>query len=321
MAHLIETFVDGSASVFSHRQPMWHKLGTVTENALTVDEALKTAQMDWLVEKSPIQTVYNGQVIEVKDKFATVRKHEKKATADVLGIVGDRYEVVQNHEAFEILNDIVDQSGAVFETAGALAGGKRVFVTMELPQHVRFSNGDTAGLYLMATNSHDGRTACQIAVTPIRVVCQNTLTMAVRAARSSFSIRHTKNASRRIEEARAALGLTFTYVDAFQMEVERLIAEEFTKQEFERLIAAAFPAVNEDNTLAVKNADERTTALLDLWDAPTQANSKGTKWAAFNSVVEYLDWVRPEANEKHRAEKVLAGHSTHRIKARTLSLL
>jgi phage/plasmid-like protein (TIGR03299 family) len=321
MAHLIETFADGTASVFSNREPMWHKLGTTTDKALTVEEALATAQMDWLVEKAPLQVVYNGEVVPVKDKFATVRQHSKKAHPDVLGVVGDRYEVVQNHEAFEILNDIVDQSGAVFETAGALAGGKRVFVSMELPKHVEFSNGDTAGLYLLATNSHDGRTACQIAVTPIRVVCQNTLTMAVRAARSSFSIRHTKNASRRIEEARAALGLTFTYIDAFQMEVERLISEEFTKREFERLIADVFPAVNEDNTLAVKNAGERTAALLDLWDAPTQANSRGTKWAAYNSVVEYLDWVRPEFNDKTRAEKVLAGYSTQRIKTRTFAAL
>lgn len=321
MAHMIETFADGSASFFSSRTPAWHKLGTVTEGALDVDTALKTAKMDWLVEQVPVFVQYSGSIVTVPERVANVRKHPAKDTVDVLGIVGDRYEVVQNHEAFAILNDIADESGAVFETAGSLKGGKRVFISMALPQHLEFKNGDTAGLYLLATNSHDGKSACQIAVTPVRVVCQNTLSMAIGRARSSFSIRHTKNASRRIEEARAALGLTFTYVDAFQMEVERLISEEFTKQQFERLITEVFPKVNEDSTLSVKNADERRESLLNLWDAPTQENSKGTKWAAYNSVVEYLDWYAPASSDARRAEKVLASFAVQRVKDATLARL
>lgn len=321
MAHMIETFADGSASFFSNRQPAWHSLGTVTENALDANSALELAGMNWEVEQMPVLVDYKGTTVTVKDRVANVRKHPKKDSIDVLGIVGDGYEVVQNSEAFQILNDIADESGAIFETAGSLKGGKRVFVSMQLPQHLQFQNGDTSNLYLLATNSHDGKSACQIAVTPVRVVCQNTLTMGIRSARSSFSIRHTKNASRRIEEARSALGLTFTYVDAFQMEVDRLISEEMTKKQFEVLVSEVFPLTNPDNALAVKNDEVRKATLLDLWNAPTQENSKNTKWAAFNSVVEYLDWYQPASSDARRAERVLASHTTQRIKNATLARL
>lgn len=321
MAHLIEEFADGTASFFSARKPAWHSLGTVTENALNAETALQVAQMDWIVEKAPLQAVINGEIVDVKDRFATVRKHPKNDTYDALGVVGDRYEIIQNHEAFKILDDIVDQSGAVFETAGAIKNGKRVFVSMELPQHIQFNNGDTAGLHLLATNSHDGKTACQIAVTPVRVVCQNTLTMALGSARSSFSIRHTKNADRRIEQARQALNLTFTYVDAFQMEVDELIATEYSNSDFFKYIERVFPLENVDNSLSVKNDTERKSVLMNLWKSPTQENSANTAWGAYNTIVEYVDWFQNTKSDKVRAERVIASHALQRVKNKALALI
>ena len=180
MGHQIEQFEDGTSAFFSARELPWHKLGTVTAGALTAQEAITTAQQDWLVEKRPIYTkLEDGTYLEVKDKFATVRNHPK-AGFSALGVVGNQYVPVQNMEAFEILDAIRDDSGAVYETAGSLYNGKRVFISMKLPDTLKFAGGqDNVDLYILASNSHDSSTAFQLMVTPIRVVCANTLAMAV----------------------------------------------------------------------------------------------------------------------------------------------
>jgi len=290
MGHQIEQFEDGTSAFFSARELPWHKLGTVTANALTAQEAITTAQQDWLVEKRPIYTkLEDGTYLAVKDKFATVRNHPK-AGYSALGVVGNQYVPVQNMEAFEILDAIRDDSGAVYETAGSLYEGKRVFISMKLPNTLKFAGGqDNVDLYILASNSHDSSTAFQLMVTPIRVVCANTLAMAVGNHKRVINLKHTRNVKSRVTEARDALGLTFAYVEEFEKQVEKLISSPMSHSEFYAYTEKLYEikgTTQKQETRTEKVREE----IKALWNAPTQANIKGTRWAAYNAVVEYVDW-------------------------------
>ena len=335
MSHNLEQFTDGTTAFFTNREVAWHKLGTVTDGALTAQDALKTAYLDWEVKKSeqPVQVMIpdvNGNwsdedgkntLIKVNDKFMTYRFHPKTKKAEALGVVGNRYTPVQNSEAFSFLNHIADESGAVFETAGSINNGKKVFMTMKLPNTLQIGGVDQVDLYLMAWNTHDGTSSFQIAVTPIRVVCQNTLTAAIAGAKSTFSLRHTPKVSGKVQQAREALGLSFKYIEAFEKQAEALLSQQMTDKEFYALVEKMIP-IDEENERARNLADAARGTLNALWKAPTQLNVAGTKWAAYNAFTEYADWARPVKSDldSARAIRIVTGAS-NTFKNKALALL
>ena len=316
MAHNIEQFADGSSAFFSNREVAWHKLGTVTDGAQTAQDALEIAQLDSVVKVSEnfISTTVDGQSITLPDRFLTYRNHPKKGLT-ALGVVGSRYTPIQNSEAFEFLNHIADESGAVFETAGSLGNGERVFMSMKMPETMKLANGqDTVDSYIMATNSHDGTTAFTVAVTPVRVVCTNTVRLALAQAQATIKLRHTFGATAKVQQARETLGLVWKYQEAFQQEVENLISQSFSNSDFKQFVDKLIPTPREDATQRVKNyADQTRADLLGLWMAPTQDNVRNTKWAAYNAVAEYEDWAKPvrggEDKSILRAERIVNGGS------------
>lgn len=337
MAHALEEFEDGTTAFFTAREVAWHKLGTVTDDALTAEQALKTAYLDWEVKKSenPVQVLVpdvngnfsdeNGKnnLITTKDKFITYRYHPKTNKPEALGVVGNRYTPVQNSEAFSMLNQIADESGAVFETAGSIDNGKKVFMTMKMPESLQIGGVDKVDLYLMAWNTHDGTSSFQIVVTPIRVVCQNTLTAALGNAKSTFALRHTPKVSGKVQAARDALGLTFKYVEAFEAEAELLIQQSMTDKQFWALVEKVVP-INEDSDRTRNLAEQTRGTLMGLWKAPTQTNIAGTKWAAYNAFAEYSDWAKPvrstDSQDTARAIRIVTGAGDN-FKNKVLTLL
>jgi phage/plasmid-like protein (TIGR03299 family) len=335
MAHNLEQFEDGTTAFFTNREVAWHKLGTVTQGALTAEEALQTAYLNWDVIKSedPVSTMVpmfgesameQGSMEEITypDKFMTYRYHPKTHKAEALGVVGNRYTPVQNLEAFSFLNFLADESGAVFETAGSIDNGKKVFMTMKMPDTMKIGNIDSVDLYLMAWNTHDGSSSFSVAVTPIRVVCQNTLTAALKAAQSTFSIRHTPKAQGKIQAAREALGLTFAYCEEFEKMAESLLSQNMTDKEFVSLVETLVP-IDEDEERKRNLAETARGTMMALWNAPTQANIKGTKWAAYNTIVEYADWAKPIRStntETARAIRIVTG-TGDKLKNKALALL
>ena len=323
MAHALEEFTDGTTAFFTAREVAWHKLGTVTTDSLTAEDALKTAYLDWQVLKSeqPVGVMVENEYITTGDKFATYRFHPKTKKAEALGVVGNRYTPVQNAEAFSMLNNIADESGAVFETAGSINNGKKVFMTMKLPNTLQIGGIDPVDLYLMAWNTHDGTSSFQIVVTPIRVVCQNTLTAAIGTAKSTFALRHTTNVGGKVQQAREALGLTFKYVEAFEKQAEALLSQKMTDKEFYSLVEKMIP-IDEEDSRARNLADTARGTLNALWIAPTQTNIAGTKWAAYNAFTEYADWARPvkSAQDSARAIRIVTG-AGDAFKNKALALL
>lgn len=314
MAANIETFEDGTSAFFSNREVAWHKLGVVTDGAQTANQALEIAQLDSIVKVSenPVGVEIDGKYVTFPKKFITYREHPKKGTT-ALGVIGNRYTPIQNSEAFDFLNVLADESGAVFETAGSLGNGERVFMTMKFPESMTLGGGDVVDNYIMAVNSHDGTTAFTVAVTPIRAVCTNTVRLALAKAQSKISLRHTVNATQKVQQARDTLGIVWKYQEEFQNQVESMLSEKFSDAEYKRFIETLVPEPwgKEITQRQMTSVQDVRADLMGLWKAPTQANIAGTKWAAYNAVAEYEDWAKPVRSKKDqdvvRAQRIING--------------
>ena len=327
-----ETKIDGSRAMFtSGRRPSFTTLGTETKGARTAEEALKEAQLDWGVYKTdePVNVMIprselNKEELRIfaKDKFMTYRYNPITNEPESLGVVGSRYTPVQNLEAFSLLNNIADDSGAVFDSAGSLDGGKKVFMTMKLPEGIQVGGVDKVDMYLLAWNAHDGSSSFSIHVTPIRLWCQNQIRMIMRTAESSYTLRHTPRVNGKVIAAREALGLTFKYVEEFERQAELLLGAKYSDKEFYRLVETLIP-IDEENERARNVAEEARQNLVGLWKAPTQENILNTKWAAYNAVAEYADWTKPVRGnnvDSARAVKTITGLAD-RFKNKALTLL
>ncbi|MDQ2849330.1 MAG: DUF945 domain-containing protein, partial [Actinomycetota bacterium] len=212
-----------------------------------------------------------------------------------LGVVGSGYTILQNEDHAQFLNTLVDESGAIFETAGSLRGGRQTFITLAMPEAIQVGGADKVRLNIAALNSHDGSSAFRLLLTPTRVVCANTQAAALRNATACVSIRHTANARDHVQAARDALGLTFRYAEAFQAEADALIEQAMTDGQFWDLVGGVYGTPDPNATERTKTSTTKRTAHLSyLWhDAPTQDAIRGTRWAGYQAITEYVDHVAP----------------------------
>lgn len=287
----------GQTSFVSARSDAWHHLGTTLPETFTAEQAMERGLLgNWDVRKVPLLAQVGDRSLEVPGRFATVRDNPVVAgRVDVLGTVGDSYKVIQNEEHAAFLNALVDESGAHFETAGAIDGGRKVFLTMKLPGHMRIGGVDQIDTYLAAVNSHDGSSAFTLLATPVRIVCQNTLNAAHGAATNVFRIRHSSGAeTAMLGAARQALELTFNYLDAFQEDAQRLIQTTMTQTTFEEMIAKEFGAPKDAPAATLTRTDNKLDKMAELFaDAQTQEGIRNTAWAGFNALTEYADHFVP----------------------------
>ena len=224
------------------------------------------------------------------------------------------------------MNHVADETGAVFETAGSLGNGERVFMTMKFPESMMIGGVDTIDNYIMAVNSHDGSSAFIVAVTPIRAVCTNTVRLALSSAKSKMSLKHTAGATAKVQQARETLGVVFRYQELFEKEVNEMLSVKITDTQYTNFVETLIPKPKmEDPTDRMINSVEKKRGeLMALWNAPTQQNVAGTAWAAYNAVAEWADWVKPirggEEKDNLRAERMLFG-GAEKMKARAQLLL
>ncbi|MER5952064.1 DUF932 domain-containing protein [Streptomyces sp. NPDC001904] len=318
MAHEIEQFTDGTAAFASARLSAWHGLGVRTDGAMTAEEAMRLASLDgWNVRKVGLSateiTPEGAESIAVPEHFASVRNHPKTGRPETLGVVGTDYHPVQNEEHAEFLNILTEESGAHFETAGSLKNGRQVFLTMKLPQTMTVAGSDRTDLYIAAFNSHDGSSKFRIIVTPIRVVCANTQRAALRGAPNVFAVSHTAGAKARIARARQVLGLGFKYVEEFEKAAERMVQAELTLNELRDVVDKVFPMTS-DGKIAQGNQRKRWAKISNLYQyADTQAAIRGTRWAGYNAITEYVNHVAPAKAKTERekaasrAERIITG--------------
>lgn len=293
-------------SFANSRNDAWHQLGQSVGHLMTATEVMAEAHLaNWNVRKVPMhittdpiisdEGVTPGEQIEVPNKWATVRTNPITGKTEPLGVVGNVYTPLQNEASTEMLDAMRDESSAAFETAGALRGGRETFVTMKLPEAMKFTSpitgkDDVTELYIAALNSHDGNSPFRFIVTPTRIVCANTQGMALRNAQASFSLRHTINAKNAINEARAALGLTFKYLEEFESAVQTMIAREMEGVQVIEIIHAV-TGVDKAPTERAKNMRlEHAGQIMGLYrESDTVAPFKGTAFGVYNAVTEYAD--------------------------------
>jgi phage/plasmid-like protein (TIGR03299 family) len=315
MAHNLE--MNGNEVAFALRgTPAWHNLAN---RIFSKDEEVSTATMleeaklsNWDVRLSPITNHIDESWNDVSDSHLVIRTNPFNGGTDVLATVGKRYKVIQNEELFAFADAIHDANPECrWESAGSLKKGKVVFGTVDVPRTMVLDPqgaNDQTKLYLIVWTSHDGSVAVQAAITPVRVVCQNTLNLAMRNAKQSFKIRHTQTAEGRIQVARETLGLALGYFDEFEKEAQELFKQEITDKQFSDLIKTIYPKPEKDAAkVAITKWENKVVLLDDLYhNSPTNANIKGTKWGAFNALTERLDYFR---SGRGNSESLMAGAS------------
>ncbi|QGJ93547.1 hypothetical protein SEA_MUFASA8_100 [Arthrobacter phage Mufasa8] len=327
MSHELETYGE-LASFVSAREPAWHKLGTVLDSTFDAATALKTAHLaGWNVRKSPLTTVDDdGNVLQVPGKFANIRTNPFDGSTDVLGTSGSKYTPIQNEDHVDLLDTLVDESGAHLETAGSLRGGREVFVTMAMPDSMWIGGVDEVKTYISALNSHDGESSFKFVVGPVRVVCANTQAAAIAQAKSMFSVRHTANHKQSIATARDALGLTFKYIDGFQQEAEKMIQESLTEAAFYDIVKDLMGDPDKQKGAAKTTLVRKQDDLMELFtSSPTATQIKGTRWAGYQAVTEWVDFFSPVRGAKGDVQEARAvraiGESGLNLKTKAFQLL
>jgi phage/plasmid-like protein (TIGR03299 family) len=283
--------------------PMWHGLGQYVPGGVTdIDEVLQLGGIDWDVVKRPV--LYDrfenrdGMWVpmsvpgRVDEAYVNVRTDLQTP----VGVVGGKYEVLQNRESFEFLQILVNEFGMTWESAGGMRGGSKTFVSMELPESVEIElfdgRTDEIKMFVVALNSHDGSTNFRCVVTPWRPVCGNTERFAVRDAVTSWGIRHTKSARERMHQARKTLGLSVKYAERFAVEEQLLARQQFEIDEFRELTAELWPEPKSDQKAANTRWQQKQDELASMYWANADTLG-GTRYAAERTVTQYCDWAAP----------------------------
>lgn len=302
MAHNLN-FKNGKASMFYAGETPWHGLGTKVESALTAEQAIVAAGLDYTVEKRPM---FLESGIKIVGHYATVRTD----TNDQLGVVGNRYEVLQNKSAFSLFDGIVSVKEAIYETAGALGKGEKIWLLAKLPGYIKTIGEDVTEKFVLLSNSHDGSSAVEIMFTPIRVVCQNTLNVALRNFSHRASLRHTINIGSKVEEVRETLGIISQQYTFFEEASQKLATVELTKDAFKDYLknSGVVPKKEDDDqSTRAENIMEEVSRLFEVGKGADLPGAKGTAWGAFNAVVEYVDHYRGSKSLENRAKSLLFG--------------
>jgi phage/plasmid-like protein (TIGR03299 family) len=301
---MLEQYGD-MASFASLREPAWHGLGTILDHEVSTSEMLKVAHLaGWDVRLDDIDLPGRSH----RNYFAVTRKNPFDSDRDVLGVVGERYKVLQNEDLFSFADNMLD--GGRWETAGSIKNGTVVFGSLALDREVVLDpNGatDKVNTYLLVHTSHDGSLAVQASVTPVRVVCQNTLNYALSGVKQSYKIRHTSTVTGKVQAAREALGLANAYLDEFEKEAKTLIEKEITSETFFDIVKAVYPEPDRDVKGSVTKWTNKVDTLFDIYQGDTVSNIKGSAWGAYNTLTERLDWFRNPRGGN--AEGVLAAAS------------
>ena len=284
--------------MFYVRETPWHGLGTRVMEAPGSEDALELAGLNWKVRQEPIYTDNNLLIPGYK---ANVRDLDDK----VLGVVTDRYKVVQNDEAFAFTDGLLGE-GVRYETAGALLDGRKVWILARMPREF-IINGEQISPYLVFSNTHDGSGAIKVAVTPIRVVCNNTLNLALSTAKRSWSMVHTGDVQGKMEEAKQTLFMAEKYMSRLGREFENLRKIELTDRQVMDYIKLLLPYENEDNSLHVRNINRlREDMQKRYFDAPDLKDVGNNAYRFVNAVSDFATHSEPIRRTKNFKENLFS---------------
>ncbi len=284
-------------SMFSVRERPWHGLGTEVVEAPESKTALRLAGLDWKIIQQDVYTEDNfiipGYKVNVRDRDLAT-----------LGIVSDRYQVVQNEEAFAFTDELLSE-GVTYETAGSLQGGRKVWILAKMPEKYEIL-GDSIEPYFLLMNSHDASSGLTAAMTPIRVVCSNTLNLALKTAKRMWASKHTTNILSRMTEAQETIINVRSYMDALDAEVDKLASIRLSGQTVTRLLAEFFPVNNEMSDIQRKNNKRQLEDLKRRYfEAPDLKDMGNNAYRFINAVSDFATHSKPIRRTKNYQENLM----------------
>lgn len=305
MAHNVE-------SMFSVREKPWHYAETkevtkLIQEAPTSADALHLAGLDWTVEQTP---VYTDSGMEIPNYKANRRSSD----GSILGIVTDRYRIVQNTEAFEFTDEIVGETedGVVkYETAGSLCGGRKIWLLAKMP--VKKVLDDDVEPYMFFSNSHDGTGAIKVGMTPVRIVCNNTLNLALNSAKRCWSTKHVGDMQSKLEDAKLCLQMADKYMKNLDEEADRLANAKLYKEQIDEILDEMFPIDDDTTERKKKNIEDIKQSYYMCYIQPDIAKFMNTAWGAVNAMSDLVTHSTPKRNtvsfNENRWGKLMEGHA------------
>lgn len=300
MAHNIEINNGKASFAYANGRPGWHGLGQAIPPGMAHSETVaELAGLNRRVVLAPLYTMVDGQYVTVPDKFATVYED----TGFVLGVVGSRYTVVQNVTAFGAIDRWLADGRVRYETAGALDEGRKVFILVRIDEDFAVAGTDPITPYALVTNSHDGSSGLGVKLVSTRVVCANTLNVALREKGERIGIRHTASAEANIESAAKALGLVSRQQRQMMERFEQLAQLSAGEGLVEQVVDLVAPdplkievsLTERQRNRAGRRHESFMTFLQHAQELPTIVSAGGldNRWGLFNATTEWMEWVDP----------------------------
>jgi len=298
----------------------WHKRGARLDQPATAAEAITAGGMDWEVQLQPLYTG-DGRTVPVKDRRVVCRTDRlDQADGGQLGVVGRNFTPLQNREAFGFLDPVVGEGAAIYHTAGSLRGGRQIWLLAKLPGEVRVVNDDVAEKFVLLSNSHDGTSAVRVGITPIRVVCQNSLNLAIRGM-GGLSIRHQPDVLVRVKEAWRLLGFVHQAFETAGGVMQRMATVPMLNNRLDEYFNAVMPTPADDDELRIKVQARhgRFTDLFETGDGNNIAGTRGSLWAAYNAITQWVDRESYTVRQKEPLRSIWFGDGA-RLKMRAFDI-
>lgn len=301
MAHEVESMFSANRIVPWHYELTKDRTKLIQEAPNSYD-ALVAAGLDWTVEGKPIYDV-NGNVI------SGYKANTRSSDGKVLGVVSNRYQVVQNIDAFQFTDNLI--GGDVrYETAGSLLGGKKVWMLAKLPK--KKVAGDDVETYVCFTNTHDGTGSVKAIVTPVRVVCQNTLSIALNGAKRSWSMRHRGDIQGKLEEARDVLELTEIYMDELNKQAERWANVTVNEDQLQAMLNQLFPEKADATGRQKRNIQQQKDNYMVCYFAPDILKFGNSAWRCLNAMSDFVGHSEPTRHtssyDENNWNRIMDGH-------------
>ena len=301
MAHEVESLMYTSNDKNGRFVP-WHGLGTPVQESPTSADALRLAGLDWRVEAKPI---YTNDGIKIPGYVANTRDSDNS----VLGVVTEKYKIVQNEDAFAFTDALI--GGDVrYETAGSLRNGKSTFLLAKLPDKKILD--DDFGQYLCFTNTHDGSGAVKVMMTPVRVVCNNTLNLALNTTKRMWTCKHMGSMKDKLHEAEETLGFASKYMDNLAVVAERLANVSLRDEEIQAIVAELFPMDENSSDRTKANMQKAKQEFMVAYYMPDIAKFRNTAWGVLNATSDWMSHTSPQRNtptyQERNFERIICGH-------------
>lgn len=325
MAHNIEfNELTQKHSFVSVKEKPWHALGQIIDHRMTAKEVIELANLDFEVEKIQAKIELGGKIIDIPNTFATYRTDRGICLTKSGKTVSGDYEVLQNKDAFTFFDAIVDEEEAIYETAGVLGDGETIFITAKLPSYINIP-GDAVESYILLTSSHNGLGSVQATFTPIRVVCNNTLSAALNKARNSasshrVSIRHSMNIKENLENAHKLMGIMTSLQSELAEVYQAMTKKRLSDSEFKKFIHSVVLNAQEmedvyerKGTIQDIISTRKMNILNDIYEyaevgaGQQLETAKGTLWGAYNALTGYYQNVKEYKSEEKKVRSLIQG--------------